>query len=141
MFRSKKALWIAAAVIICFGAIVFWRYRALNKPRSHEQETYHQGPDGGQQQTLTVAFVPVTCHLTCPVTDFATKTTTTGTRFQSQRFTEFPTVVEALKARKIEATFLLAPLAMVLREHGVPIHIVYLGHGDGSTVIVPTNSP
>lgn len=91
--------------------------------------------------TLSVGFLPVTCHLTCPVTDFATKSTTTGTRFQSQRFTEFPTVVEALKARKIDATFLLAPLAMILREQGVPIHIVYLGHRDGSTVIVPKDSP
>lgn len=90
---------------------------------------------------LAVGFLPVTCHLTCPVTDFATKTTTTGTHFESQRFTEFPTVVEALKARKIDATFLLAPLAMVLREQGVPIHIVYLGHRDGSTVIVPKDSP
>jgi NitT/TauT family transport system substrate-binding protein len=91
--------------------------------------------------SLSVGFLPVTCHLTCPVTDFATKTTTTGTHFESQRFTEFPTVVEALKARKIDATFLLAPLAMILREQGVPIHIVYLGHRDGSTVIVAKDSP
>jgi len=90
---------------------------------------------------LAVGYLPVTCHLTCPVTDFATKHTTTGTRFKSQRFSEFPTVVEALKARKIDATFILAPLAMVLREQHVPIHIVYLGHRDGSTVIVPKNSP
>jgi NitT/TauT family transport system substrate-binding protein len=89
---------------------------------------------------LTVGYLPVTCHLTCPVTDFATKTTLTGTRFESERFGDFPTVVEALKARKIDATFILAPLAMVLREQGVPIHIVYLGHRDGSTVIVPKDS-
>jgi len=89
---------------------------------------------------LMVGFLPVTCHLTCPVTDFASKTTTTGTKFNSQRFTEFPTVVEALKARKLDATFMLAPLAMVLREQGVPIHIVYLGHRDGSTVMVAKNS-
>lgn len=89
---------------------------------------------------LEVGYLPVTCHLTCPVTDFATKTTTTSTRFVSERFTEFPTVVEALKARKISATFILAPLAMVLREQGVPIHIVYLGHRDGSTVIVAKDS-
>jgi NitT/TauT family transport system substrate-binding protein len=89
---------------------------------------------------LGVGYLPVTCHLTCPVTDFATKTATTGTRFVSKRFSDFPTVVEALKARKIEATFILAPLAMVLREQGVPIHIVYLGHRDGSTVIVQKHS-
>jgi NitT/TauT family transport system substrate-binding protein len=91
--------------------------------------------------SLDVGFLPVTCHLTCPVTDFATKNTTTGTRFVSQRFSDFPTVIEALKARKLDATFLLAPLAMVLREQGVPVRIVYLGHRDGSTVIVPKDSP
>jgi len=90
--------------------------------------------------TLDVGFLPVTCHLTCPVTDFATRTTTTSTRFESQRFTEFPTVVEALKTRKLDASFLLAPLAMVLVAQGVPIKIVYLGHRDGSTVIVRKDS-
>jgi NitT/TauT family transport system substrate-binding protein len=96
-----------------------------------------RGDDTGQ---LDVGFLPVTCHLTCPVTDFATKTTKTGTHFDSKRYSDFPTVVEALKARKLDATFLLAPLAMVLREQGVPIRIVYLGHRDGSTVMVPKNS-
>jgi len=106
----------------------------------------HKKPwQGGTSATaeaseLMVGFLPVTCHLTCPVTDFASKTTTTGTKFNSQRFTEFPTVVEALKARKLDATFMLAPLAMVLREQGVPIRIVYLGHRDGSTVIVQKSS-
>jgi NitT/TauT family transport system substrate-binding protein len=90
---------------------------------------------------LAVGYLPVTCHLTCPVTDFATKTTTTSTRFVSKRFSDFPTVVESLKTRKVDATFILAPLAMVLREQGVPIHIVYLGHRDGSTVIVRNPSP
>src|SRR5919205_4184306 len=110
MFRSKKAIWIAAAVIIVFGTIVFLRYRALNKPRSHEQETYHQGPDGGQQQTLTVAFVPVTCHLTCPVTDYASKTSKTGTRFDALRFTEFPPIIEALRTKKLLAGFVTVPI-------------------------------
>ncbi len=95
---------------------------------------------GGDSVELAVGYLPVTCHLTCPVTDYATRTTTTSTRFLSQRFTDFPTVVEALKARKIDATFILAPLAMVLIDQGVPIHIVYLGHRDGSTVIVRKDS-
>jgi NitT/TauT family transport system substrate-binding protein len=90
---------------------------------------------------LAVGYLPVTCHLTCPVTDFATRTSTVSTRFVSRRFSDFPTVVESLKVRKVEATFILAPLAMVLREQGVPIHIVYLGHRDGSTVMVRKDSP
>jgi NitT/TauT family transport system substrate-binding protein len=99
-----------------------------------------RAPDPVPATELAVGYLPVTCHLTCPVTDYATRTTTTTTRFISQRFSDFPTVVESLKTRKVDATFLLAPLAMVLREQGVPIHIVYLGHRDGSTVIVPKAS-
>jgi NitT/TauT family transport system substrate-binding protein len=97
-------------------------------------------PPPSSHGSLAVGFLPVTCHLTCPVTDFATRHTRTGTRFDSERYTDFPTVVEALKARRLSATFLLAPLAMVLRAQGVPIKIVYLGHRDGSTVMVAKGS-
>ena len=38
------------------------------------------------------------------------------------------------------ATFILAPLAMALREQGVPIKIVYLGHRDGTAVMVHKES-
>lgn len=98
-------------------------------------------PAARAAETLDVGFLPVTCHLTCPVTDYATRSTTTGTRFDSRRFTEFATVIEAMKARKLDATFMLAPLAMVLREQRVPVKIVYLGHRDGSTVMVRKDSP
>jgi NitT/TauT family transport system substrate-binding protein len=94
----------------------------------------------GESGTLSVGYLPVTCHLTCPVTDYATRTTHTSTRFISQRFSDFPTVVEALKTRDVDATFLLAPLAMLLVEQGVPVKIVYLGHRDGSTLMVRKDS-
>ncbi len=93
-----------------------------------------------ERQELTVGFLPVTCHLTCPVTAFATRTSAT-TRFDSRRFTDFPTVSDALRSRKLEATFLIGPLAMYVRANGVPINLFYLGHGDGSTVMVRKNDP
>jgi NitT/TauT family transport system substrate-binding protein len=77
--------------------------------------------------------------LTCPVTDYASRTSTT-TRFESQRFTDFPTIAESIKGGKLDATFMIVPLAMKLREQGVPIKICYLGHRDGSTVIVRKDS-
>ncbi|MDT4968858.1 MAG: NitT/TauT family transport system substrate-binding protein [Acidobacteriota bacterium] len=141
MFRSRKALLMVTAVVLAFSLIAYLRYRSLNKSLSHDQETYHQGPDGGQRQTLTVAFVPVTCHLTCPVTDYASKTSTTGTRFDALRFTEFPTIVEALKAKRLVAAFLTVPLAMKLREQGVPIKIACLGHRDGSQLVIRKENP
>ncbi|MEK7711194.1 MAG: ABC transporter substrate-binding protein [Planctomycetota bacterium] len=73
--------------------------------------------------------------MTCPVTDFASRTST-STRFESQRFTDFPTMSEAMKAGRLDATFMIAPLAMKLREQGLPVKICYLGHRDGSTVMV-----
>lgn len=94
---------------------------------------------GARGEVLQVGFLPVTCHLTCPVTDYATKTST-GNRFVSQRFTDFPTIAEMIKSGRLKATFMIAPLAMKLREQGVPVKIVYLGHRDGSTVIVPRKS-
>ena len=76
-----------------------------------------------KREVLAVGFLPVTCHLTCPVTDFASKTSP-STRFESQRFTDFPTVVETMKSGRLDATFMIAPLAMKLREQGVKVKIV-----------------
>ena len=80
----------------------------------------------------------MTCHLTCPVTDFASRTSPT-TRFDSQLFTDFPTVVDAIKSGRLEASFMIVPLAMRMREQGIPVKICYLGHRDGSEVIVQKN--
>jgi NitT/TauT family transport system substrate-binding protein len=140
MFRSKTVR-IVAAVLVCFGLLAFLRYRALRQPRSHEDEQLHKAQDTGQKQSLTVAFVPVTCHLTCPVTDYASKTSTTGTRFDALRFTEFPSIVEALKTKKLLAGFLTVPLAMKMREQGAPIKIACLGHRDGSQLVVRKEDP
>ncbi len=89
---------------------------------------------------LTVGFLPVTCHLTCPVTDYASKTTQSNTNFNSRVFSDFPTVVSALEAKQVQATFMIVPLAMKLREQGVPVKICYLGHRDGSEIVVGKNS-
>jgi NitT/TauT family transport system substrate-binding protein len=93
-----------------------------------------------QEKVLEVGFLPVTCHLTCPVTDYATKTST-GFHYVSKRFTDFPTVAEAFKSERLQASFFIAPLAMKLVEQGVPAKIVYLGHRDGSTVMVQKDDP
>jgi NitT/TauT family transport system substrate-binding protein len=91
------------------------------------------------KRELTVGYLPVTCHLTCPVTDFASKTTESNTNFNSRVFSDLPTVVSALEAKQVQATFMVVPLAMKLREQGVPVKICYLGHRDGSEIVVAKN--
>lgn len=50
-------------------------------------------------------------------------------------------MVESVKAGRLQATFMILPLAIKLREQGVPVKIAYLGHRDGSTVMVKKNDP
>lgn len=89
-----------------------------------------------------VGFIPVTCHLTCPVTDFINKNMEGGSFFQPMRFNGFPELKETFlgKPNLMPATFILAPMAMALREQGVPIKIVYLGHRDGTAMMVHKDS-
>lgn len=64
----------------------------------------------------------------------------TGSVFKSRKFSDFATVKESLIARRMDASFILAPLAMKLVADGVPIKIVYLGHRDGTTLMVGKDS-
>ncbi len=87
-----------------------------------------------------VGFLPVTCHLTCPVTHFINQSSTGDGIFEPVRFSSWPELKEAFLADHLQATFILAPMAMALREQGVPIKIVYLGHRDGTTMMVHKDS-
>lgn len=56
-------------------------------------------------------------------------------------FQGFPEIKEALISNKIQAAFMVAPMAIALRSQGVPIRIVYLGHRYGSAVVVRKDGP
>jgi len=125
-----KWILIPVAVIGTVAALRFQPWKSLAAENKAVQA----------QNLLKVGYLPVTCHLTCPVTDFASKTSTKN-RFESWRFNDFPTIVETLKSGRLEATFMVAPLAMKMREQGFPVRIVYLGHRDGSTLMVRSDLP
>lgn len=87
-----------------------------------------------------VGFLPVTCHLTCPVTDWINQHTVGYGFYDPIRFQSWPEIKEALIAGHLPAAFLLAPMAMTLRQKGVPIKVVYLGHRDGTAIMVHKDS-
>jgi NitT/TauT family transport system substrate-binding protein len=91
-------------------------------------------------EPFRVGFLPVTCHLTCPVTHYVNEQMNGDGIFQPVRFSGFAELKEAFLSGHLKATFILAPLAMTLREQGVPIKIVYLGHRDGTTMMVHKDS-
>lgn len=132
---------LAIGVMLTLTVLGLLRYRPWNRNGAmNGRDVIHEGTNRQASRELTVGYLPVTCHLTCPVTDFASKTTQTNTNFNSRVFSDFPTVVSALEAKQVQATFMIVPLAMKLREQGVPVKICYLGHRDGSEIVVGKNS-
>jgi NitT/TauT family transport system substrate-binding protein len=93
------------------------------------------------RRKISVAYIPVTCHLTCPVTDYISKLSDNGEIFLPRLFQGFPEIKEALISDRMQAAFIVAPLAIALRAQGVPIKVVYLGHRYGSAVVVRKNGP
>jgi len=93
------------------------------------------------KRKINVAYIPVTCQLTCPVTDYISKLSQNGEIFLPRLFQGFPEIKEALISNRMQAAFIVAPLAIALRAQGVPIKVVYLGHRYGSAVVVRKNGP
>jgi NitT/TauT family transport system substrate-binding protein len=93
------------------------------------------------KRKIIVAYVPVTCQLTCPVTDYISKFSDNGEIFIPRLFQGFPEIKEALISNKVQAAFIVAPLAIALKAQGVPIKVVYLGHRYGSALVVQKDGP
>lgn len=93
------------------------------------------------RRKFSVAYIPVTCHLACPVTDYISKFSVAGEVFIPRMFQGFPEIKEALIANQMQAAFIVAPLAIALRAQDVPIKVVYLGHRYGSAVVVRADGP
>jgi NitT/TauT family transport system substrate-binding protein len=94
-----------------------------------------------EKRKISVAYIPVTCQLTCPVTDYISKLSEHGEIFLPRLFQGFPEIKEALISNRMQAAFIVAPLAIALKSQGVPIKVVYLGHRYGSAVVVRKNGP
>jgi len=75
------------------------------------------------------------------VTDYVSRFSREGSLFIPKKFQAFPELKDALIANRMQAGFIVAPMAIALRSQGVPIKIVYLGHRYGSAVVVRRDGP
>src|SRR5713226_3781666 len=122
MSLRKVLIIIAAGWLLAITVIHGWlNLHLFDTKRAHAND----------RKQFRIGFLPVTCHLTCPVTDFINKQIAGESIFTPLRFNGWPELKEAYLSGYTPATFILAPMAMALREQGVPIKIVYLGHRDG----------
>ena len=75
------------------------------------------------------------------MTDYISAYSQAGHLFIPRLFQGFPEIKEALMSGKMQAAFMVAPMAIALRAQGVPVKIVYLGHRYGSAVVVRKDGP
>ena len=81
-----------------------------------------------------MGYMPVITNLSCPLLDYASRNGD-GFRFEAVKFASFAEMGEALRNGKIEAAFMIAPLAIVLRQQGEDIKVVYIGNRHESTLV------
>src|SRR4051794_28071839 len=93
-----------------------------------------------EEAKFKVGSPPVTCHLTCPVSDWIRKNMNGRGLFEPVRFSGWPELKESHISGATPATFMLAPMAMALRQQGIKSKIVFLGHRDGSALMVRKDS-
>lgn len=75
------------------------------------------------------------------MTDYISRYSASGNIFIPKKFQGFPEIKDALISDRMQAGFMVAPMAIALRSQGVPIKIVYLGHRYGSAVVVRKDGP
>ncbi len=123
-FRKKgagfRAVVLALAWLVCISVLHTWR----------EGNT---GTGDRAASMLRVGFLPITCHLLCPVTH--ARLMGTEMEFSTIKFSSWPDMIDAVRGQEIDIAFILAPIAIALREQGVPVKIVLLGHRDGTALV------
>ncbi len=87
--------------------------------------------------TLRIGYLPITDHLTVIA---KAREVLTNVDFQPVKFGSWPELAEALRAGAVDGAFALAPMGIALRQKGVRIKAVLLGHRNGSVVTVRADS-
>jgi NitT/TauT family transport system substrate-binding protein len=88
---------------------------------------------GGNKINLKIGYLPITDHLLMIA---AEREQFKGVNLQPTKFSSWPEISEALKVGAIDGAFLLAPIGLTLRQKGVPVKVVLLGHRNGSVITV-----
>ncbi|MCW5211706.1 ABC transporter substrate-binding protein [Desulfobulbus sp. TB] len=90
--------------------------------------------DHDDRRTVKMGYMPVITNMAAPLLDDLSREND-DIRFKALKFSSFAEMGEALRNDKIQVAFIIAPLAIVLRQQGVDIKIVYIGNRHESTLV------
>ncbi len=93
----------------------------------------------GADNSIRVGHLPISDHLLL----MAAHQLHNGRVFEirPKRYLAWSPLVEALQNGTLDAALIMAPLAMALRNSGLPIRYVLDGHHDGSAVVLRPDAP
>jgi NitT/TauT family transport system substrate-binding protein len=114
------------ALSIIWLILISFLHGRLNGEIAHERARIRMG------------YMPVITNLAAPVIDHASRQS--DLEFESIKFPSFAEMAEAFRAGHIEVAFIIAPLAIVMRQQGVPLKIVCIGNRHESTLVVRSES-
>jgi NitT/TauT family transport system substrate-binding protein len=58
-----------------------------------------------------------------------------------RKYNGWPELKEALMSGRLQAAYLLAPMAMELADRGIPVRVVAIGHRSGAVIMVDADQP
>ncbi|HSH12696.1 MAG TPA: ABC transporter substrate-binding protein [Desulfurivibrionaceae bacterium] len=86
------------------------------------------------RKIVQLGYMPVVTNLAAPLLDQASREGS-GLRFKAMKFSSFAEMAEALRNDQIQAAFIIAPLAIVLKQQGEDIRVVAIGNRHESTMV------
>jgi len=89
-----------------------------------------------RRPVVTMGYMPVITNLAAPLLDYASIDGKNPIRYRALKFSSFAEMAEALRNDEIQAAFIIAPLAIVLRQQGEDVKVVYIGNRHESTLVV-----
>ena len=95
---------------------------------------YHFEHQCEERPVIRMGYMPVITNLAAPLLDEASRTAG-NYRFRALKFSSFAEMADALRNGHLEAAFIIAPLAIVLRHDGEDVKVVYIGNRHESTLV------
>ena len=87
-----------------------------------------------KRKIIAMGYMPVITNLAAPILDHVSKDKG-EVYFKALKFNSFAEMAEALRNDEIQAAFMIAPLAVVLKQQGVDVKIVYIGNRHESSLV------
>jgi NitT/TauT family transport system substrate-binding protein len=118
--RYRGAVKLGLIFLIWLVLISWLHYRLNDRPTD--------------RPVVRMGYMPVVTNLAAPLLDDVSRHNC-AVRFKAVKFASFADMAEALRNGGIQAAFIIAPLAVVLRQQGEDVKVVLIGNRHESTLV------